>query len=286
MESPIYLIKSRSGETLIQGTAEQIAAWKKERRVNDKDELKRQGWLLYENDEAWSVIEAFPEISGPSAHAFICKKRKHNLWLFAGACSVALLGFILILVNQLMPAYDASRRIQASADSEAKAVGVAREAVLSKQKAESAASAALAQAEAEKELARKVMDELQQQVKRTGEAKAEASLLSAKLEEIKLTMPVAIRWRESLLNNDQVVCITNTSGMPLKLLASVYNAAGVQTRNQYSLTLEPAGLPGSTKESGVGESVKYYFKQGESLELTDVDDAKNYRFKAIRKTCP
>ena len=61
MEDPIYLIKSRSGDTLIQGTAEQVSAWIKQRRVTDKDELKRQGWYLYEKDEAWGVVSAFPE---------------------------------------------------------------------------------------------------------------------------------------------------------------------------------------------------------------------------------
>jgi hypothetical protein len=66
MDAPTYLIKSRSGEVLIQGTAEQVAGWVKEQRVSDKDEFQRQGWLLYEKDDAWSVIESFPELYGPS----------------------------------------------------------------------------------------------------------------------------------------------------------------------------------------------------------------------------
>ena len=89
MEPPVYLLKSRSGDTLIQGTAEQLAVWFKDQRITSKDELSRKGWVLYENDQAWALLEAFPEISGPSAHARLRLRQQRNLWILAGAHVVA-----------------------------------------------------------------------------------------------------------------------------------------------------------------------------------------------------
>jgi hypothetical protein len=96
MDAPIYQIKSRSGDTLIQGTAEQVSLWIKERRVGDKDELKRLGWVIYEKDEAWALIAAFPEFSGPSAHEAVRKIRRQNFWILAAALALSVLGLSLI----------------------------------------------------------------------------------------------------------------------------------------------------------------------------------------------
>ncbi len=99
-------------------------------------------------------------------------------------------------------------------------------------------------------------------------------------------MPIVVRWRDSYLNNGRkVFSVTNTSEATLKLLVSVYDVNGVQTRSQYPLTLAPAGLSDSTKESGVGEVVKHYFMQGEAVEFTDVDAAKDFRFNPIKFPC-
>lgn len=279
MEAPIYQIKSRSGDTLIQGTAEQVALWIKERRVGDKDELKRLGWVIYEKDEAWAVIAAFPEFSGPSAHEAARKLRRQNFWILAAALVVGVLGFILISVSLLLPAYDASQRIEASEEAQ-------RQAVVAKQKAEAEAKASAERAALAKEAELQAQANLEEQVKRTALVQAEAWKLGARLEQIKATMPVVVRWRESLLNKDKFVMITNTSDKSIKLLVSIYDAKGVQTKKQFPLTLEPAGLLGSTKESGVGEVIKHYFKKGESVELTDVDAGKEDRFTSVRIACP
>jgi len=286
MEAPIYQIKSRSGDTLIQGTAEQVALWIKERRVGDKDELKRLGWVIYEKDEAWAVIAAFPEFSGPSAHEAARKLRRQNFWILAAALVVGVLGFILISVSLLLPAYDASQRIEASEEAQRQAAVKEQQAVVAKQKAEAEAKASAERAALAKQAELQAQANLEEQVKRTALVQAEAWKLGARLEQIKATMPVVVRWRESLLNKDKFVMITNTSDKPIKLLVSIYDAKGVQTKKQFPLTLEPAGLLGSTKESGVGEVIKHYFKKGESVELTDVDAGKEDRFTSVRIACP
>lgn len=279
MEAPIYLIKSRSGEVLIQGSAEQVMGWVKERRVSDKDELKRLGWVIYEKDEAWAVISAFPELSGPSARAILRAIRKQNLWILSAAVAFGFLGFILISLNFLMPAYDASKRVEASIVAE-------RNAVIRMQEASEVAKAAEAEAGRQKAIAVRAEENLGAQVKEVRSVRAELAGLQSRLEGIKTTMPIVVRWRESLINNDQVVAISNTSDAPLKLLVSIYDANGVQTKKQFSLTLEAAGLAGSTKESGVGESIKHYFKTGESSEFTDVDARKDFRFRSVRSVSP
>jgi hypothetical protein len=278
MDSPAYLIKSRSGETLIQGTAEQVSAWLKEKRITDKDELKRIGWQVYENDEAWAALEAFPELTGPSAHAQLHVKRKQNSWILAAAAFVGLLGVMLILSNQLLPAYDASQRIADSAESE-------RQALTAKLKAEADAKDATEQAGKAREAMAKAENDLREQLRRTEIFQAEVSKLNIRIDQIKKTMPIVVRWRQSLVfNKDQVLVVTNTADEVTRLLVSIYDADGVQTDKQFPMTLAPAGLPGSTKESGVGETVKHYFKKGESAEFTDVDTGKDFRYTPVKYT--
>lgn len=278
MDSPAYLIKSRSGETLIQGTAEQVSAWLKEKRITDKDELKRIGWQVYENDEAWAALEAFPELTGPSAHAQLHVKRKQNSWILAAAAFVGLLGVMLILSNQLLPAYDASQRIADSAESE-------RQALTAKLKAEADAKDATEQAGKAREAMAKAENDLREQIRRTEIFQAEVSKLNIRIDQIKKTMPIVVRWRQSLIfNKDQVLVVTNTADEVTRLLVSIYDADGVQTNKQFPMTLAPAGLPGSTKESGVGETVKHYFIKGESAEFTDVDTGKDFRYTPVKYT--
>ncbi len=278
MDSPTYLIKSRSGETLIQGTAEQVSAWHKEKRITDKDELKRIGWRVYENDEAWAALEAFPELIGPSAHAQLHAKRKHNWWILAAAVFVGLLGVMLILTNQLLPAYDAGQRVAASAESE-------RQALVAKLKAEADAKGAIEQAGKTREAIARVEDALREQQKRTEIFQAEVSKLNTRIDQVKKTMPIVVRWRRSqIFHKDQVLVVTNTADKVTRLLVSIYDADGVQTNKQFPMTLEPAGLPGSTKESGVGETVKHYFEKGESAEFTDVDTGKDFRYTPVKYT--
>ncbi len=286
MEPPVYLIKSRSGDTLIQGTSEQVAAWFKDQRISSRDELKRQGWVLYENDQAWSAIEAFPEVSGPSAHARLKADKRRNLWILAAAAFFALVGLILVSVNFLLPAYDASRQIADSAAAARQAEAQSKQAVSDKHAAESVAKTALDVAEAQKQLAAQAAKKLEDEVARGAKLQGVIGGLEAQLEKIRKTMPIVIRWRESLINKNKVVVVTNSSTRPLKLLVSVYDENGVQTKKQYGLVLSPVGLNGSSKESGVGESVAHYFKKGESVEFTDVDAMKDFRFDSVRRAAP
>jgi hypothetical protein len=286
MEPPVYLIKSRSGGTLIEGTSEQVAAWLKDQRFSPKDELKRQGWVLYENDQAWSVIEAFPEISGPSAHARLRADKRRNLWILLAAGFFALVGLILISLNFLLPAYDASRQIADSAEAARQAVAQARQAAADKQAAESVAKSAVEVAEAQKQFAAQVAKKLDDEVARGAKLQGVIGGLEAQLEKISKTMPIVVRWRESLINKNQVVVVANTSNQTLKLLVSVYDQAGVQTKKQYGLNLDAVGLGGSVKESGLGESIAHYFKKGETVEFTYVEKGMSDRFYPVKSTAP
>jgi hypothetical protein len=286
MDAPTYLIKSRSGEVLIQGTAEQVAGWVKEQRVSDKDEFQRQGWLLYEKDDAWSVIESFPELYGPSGWVRLKVLRRRNYLILGAAFLFALIGFVLISASQLMPAYDASQRIAASKASEDAANFRSLEAKSAQVKAEQLAKAAAEAAGLDREKAKSAEVRLEGEISKTRDAQSQVTKLEKRLDEIKKTMPIVVRWRESLINSNQVLVVSSSSVRPLKLLVSIYDANGVQTREQYPLNLEPVGANGSTKESGIGESVKHYFKNGESAEFTDVDATKDFRYNPRKYVSP
>lgn len=286
MEPPVYQIKSRSGETLIHGTAEQVAAWFKDQRITSKDELSRKGWVLYENDQAWALLEAFPEISGPSAHARLRLRQQRNLWILAGSSLLAALGLLLIASAQLLPAYDASRQIAESAEAARQAELKETQAVAAKQRAQEITKSAQEEAEDHKRKAQVAAQKLAEQVGKSAQLLGVVNGLEAQLERIHKTMPIVVRWRESLINKNQVVVVANTSNETLKLLVSVYDQAGIQTKKQYGLILEPVGLNGSVKESGLGESIAHYFKEGETVEFTYVEKGKSDRFNPVKCSSP
>lgn len=286
MEPPVYLLKSRSGETLIQGTAEQLAGWFKDQRITSKDELSRKGWVLYENDQAWAHLEAFPEISGPSAHASLRRRQQRNLWILAGASLLAALGLVLIASAQLLPAYDASRQIAESAEAARQAELKEMQAVAAKQRAEAITKSAREETEDHKQKAQEAAQKLADQVGKNAQLLGVVNGLEAQLERIRKTMPIVVRWRESLINKNQVVVVANTSNQTLKLLVSVYDQGGMQTKKQYGLILDPVGLGGSVKESGLGESIAHYFKKGETVEFSYVEKGMSDRFYPVKSTAP
>jgi multidrug efflux pump subunit AcrA (membrane-fusion protein) len=193
---------------------------------------------------------------------------------------------ILISASQLMPAYDASRRIAASKASEDAANVRSLEAKSAQVKAEQVANAAAEAAGLDREKTKSAEVRLEAAVNQTREAQSKVTSLEKRLEDIKKTLPIAVRWRESLINSDQVLVVSSSAVRPLKLLVSVYDANGTQTRNQFPLTLSPVGMAGSTKESGIGETVKHYFKKGESAEFTDVDATKDFRYNPRKYVSP
>jgi hypothetical protein len=271
MADPIYQIRNKSGEVLIQGSAAQVAAWVKEKRVTEAHELQRQGWQLYEQDLAWSTLEAFPELSGPTGWARLKRLKRRNFWLLLSGLTLAAVGVGMIAMSQWLPAYDASQRIAASKAAEAKAL---RDAQVASARAETDRAKAAAAETKSEEAARKA-DQLS----------AEATALKDKIDKMEKAMPVVIRWRESLLSSKRVLIVVNTSDRPLRLLVSVYNDLGQQTTKQYPLNLKPVGFAGSEEQSGVGGAVAHYFVPGESVELTDVDTSRSFRYSPKKVKC-
>lgn len=122
MAEPVYQIRNKAGEVLIQGSAEQLAGWVKEKRVTEAHELQRQGWQLYEQDLAWGTLEAFPELSGPTGWARLKQLKRRNLWLLVAGVTLTVAGFVIIAWSHWLPAYYASQRIAASQSAETAAL--------------------------------------------------------------------------------------------------------------------------------------------------------------------
>lgn len=271
MAEPVYQIRNKAGEVLIQGSAEQLAVWVKEKRVTEAHELQRQGWKLYEQDLAWGTLEAFPELSGPTGWARLKQLKRRNLWLLLAGVTLTLAGFVIIAWSHWLPAYDASQRIAASQSAETAALRsaetAAERAAIDRRKAVAA--------EAKSEFA----------AQRAEQLSVESTVLKDQLDKVQKVMPVVIRWRESLLNSKRVLIVVNTSDQSLRLLVSVYDINGRQTKQQYPLNLDPVAKPGFVQESGVGEYVKHYFSTGESVELTDVDTSRSFRYSPKKVKC-
>jgi len=122
-------------------------------------------------------------------------------------------------------------------------------------------------------------------VRKVDQLSAEATALKVKIDKMEKAMPVVIRWRESMLSSKRVLIVVNTSDRPLRLLVSVYNDLGQQTTKQYPLNLKPVGFAGSEEQSGVGGAVAHYFVPGESVELTDVDTSRSFRYSPKKAKC-
>lgn len=271
MDAPVYQIRNKAGEVLIQGSAEQLAGWVKENRVTEAHELQRQGWQLYEQDLAWGTLKAFPELSGPTGWARLKQLKRRNLWLLLTGLTLAVAGFAVIALSHWLPAYDANQRIAASKSAEMAAL----------RNAETAAE--LATTDRRKAVAADA--KCAEAMHRAERLSAEVIVLKDILDKVQKTMPVVIRWRESLLNSKRVLIVANTSDQPLRLLVSVYDINGRQTMQQYPLNLDPVAKPGFVQESGVGEYVKHYFSTGEYVELTDVDTSTSFRYSPKKVKC-
>jgi hypothetical protein len=271
MAEPVYQIRNKAGEVLIQGTASQVAIWVREKRVTEAHEFQREGWQLYEQDLAWGTLEAFPELSGPTGWARLKQLKRCNLWLLVAGLSLTLAGLAVIAWSHWLPAYDASQRIAASKSAETAAL----------HNAETAAE----RAAIDRRKAFSAEVKCEEAVQRSERLSAEVIVLKDSLDKLQKTMPVVIRWRESLLNSKRVLIVVNTSDQPLRLLVSVYDINGRQTKQQYPLNLDPVSKPGFVQESGVGEYVKHYFSAGESVELTDVDNSRSFRYSPKKVKC-
>jgi len=121
-QKPIYIIKSRNGQILIQGDFSAIVSWLREKRIKNDDDLKRDGLHVLEKDELWGRVSDFPEIRKASdshelnfteregrralAHA---KKRTIRISIFAGV--ILLAGILLIAYDQLLPRYSEAKKL-------------------------------------------------------------------------------------------------------------------------------------------------------------------------------
>lgn len=287
MQEPTYTIKSKSGQLLVSGTARQVREWIREQRLSGSDEMQRKGWQLHESDEAWARLEAFPEFFGPSGWRVLEKRTGRMRGILIASVCAFLAGLSMVVVTQLMPAYDANLKIQASKDAEISAIRMAAKAKESQESAQAREKDALAVANLEKERALEAARRMDEQIKATANAESKAHELANQIEVMKKTMPIIVRWRKSYLDSGSTVMIvTNVSPTPLKLLVSIYDGKGVQTKKQFSLNMAPAGLVGAQAESGIGETVAHYFKRDEAAEFTDVDASKQFRFTSISYKCP
>jgi hypothetical protein len=270
--APTYIIKGRQGDVLVEGDAATVHKWLTEERITSKAEMRRRGVLLYEDDQAWAILEAFPEFAGPSAFAAVRRRARLGNWALAAAAVLALLGLGLVWISQGYPRYDASRQIEAAKEAQSSAVAaaaVSRKAALQAQAAEFSAREAQARAEEQARTA----------------ANAQRRLIG-EFEAYRRRLPVHVEWREAVFGKYSVMTVHNLSSEPLDLLVSVWGKDGIQTRRQFPMQMAPYGQAGYRQETGRGETVSHEFTPGEVAELTDVGQDKREQYRPSKFTCP
>jgi hypothetical protein len=130
--APTYVVKGRHGAVLVEGDAATVRKWLAEERISSKAEMRRRGVLLYEDDEAWAVLEAFPEFAGPFAFDVVRRRARLAFWLLIFAAVLAAIGLGGLWVTQGYPRYDASQQIAKAKEAQ----GAAEAAAVSSRKAE------------------------------------------------------------------------------------------------------------------------------------------------------
>jgi len=270
--APTYIVKGRQGDVLVEGDAASVRKWLTEERITSKAEMRRRGLLLYEDDEAWAVLEAFPELAGPSAFEAVRRRARLGNWALAAAAVLLVIGLGLLWVSQGYPRYDASRQVEAAKEAQSSAEAAAatsRKATLQAQAAEITAREAQARAE---EQARTTVNSQRR--------------LIGEFEAYRRRLPVYVEWREAVFGKYSVMTVHNLSSEPLDLLVSVWGKDGMQTRRQFPLQIAPYGQAGFKQETGRGETVSREFAPGEVAELTDVGQGKREQYNPSKFTCP
>lgn len=270
--SPTYIVKGRHGEVMVEGDAATVRRWLDEARITSKEEMRRKGVVLYEDDVAWAVLAAFPEFAGPSAFAAVSRRARVARWCLGAAIIIALFGLAGLWFSQGYPRYDASRQIEAARVAQVaaeRAAVVSRGAELQSKAAEESARRAQAQAEG-----------------RLAAGAVAYQGLSKDFENFRRRLPVHVDWSDAFFGKYKVMKVHNLSAEPLDLLVSVWLADGTQTKRQYAMKLAPYGEGGFIQETGRGERVSYEFSPGEVAELTDVGQGKKEQCLPARFACP
>jgi len=121
-QKPIYSIKSRNGQILIQGDFSAIVTWLREKRIKNDDDLKRDGLHVLEKDELWGRVSDFPEIRKASGshdlnfteregrRALHLARARANIWLLISGV-IFLLGIGLVCYDQVIPRYTEAQRV-------------------------------------------------------------------------------------------------------------------------------------------------------------------------------
>jgi hypothetical protein len=270
--TPTYIVKGRQGDVLVEGDAAAVRKWLTEERITSKAEMRRRGVLLYEDDEAWAILEAFPEFAGPSAFEAVSRRARLGNWALAAAAVLALIGLGLLWISQGYPRYDASRQIEA-----------AKEAQSSAEAAAAASRKAALQAQAAEFSAREAQARAEEQARTTANSQRR---LIGEFEAYRRRLPVYVEWREAVFGKYSVMTVHNLSSEPLDLLVSVWGKDGVQTRRQFPMKVAPYAQAGFKQETGRGETVSHEFAPGEVAELTDVGQAKQEQYRPSKFTCP
>jgi hypothetical protein len=270
--APTYVVKGRHGAVLVEGDAATVRKWLAEERINSKAEMRRRGVLLYEDDEAWAVLEAFPEFAGPSAFDVVRRRARLAFWLLIFAAVLAAIGLGGLWVTQGYPRYDASQQIAKAKEAQ----GSAEAAALSSRKAE-------LQARNSETQSREAQARAEEQTRTVANAHRR---LIGDFEAYRRRLPVYVEWREAVFGKYMVMTVHNLSSESLDLLVSVWGKDGIQTRWQFPMKIAPYGQAAFKQETGRGETVSHEFAPGEVAELTDVGQAKQEQYRPSKFTCP
>lgn len=257
---------------MVEGDAATVRKWLEEARITSKAEMRRTGIVLYEDDVAWAVLDAFPEFTGPSAFAAVSQRARVAKWCLGAAIILTLVALAGLWFAQGYPRYDASRQIEA-----------ARVAQVAAERAAEASRAAELRSKAAEESARRDQAQADARLKA---GSAAYQRLSNDFDGYRRRLPVYVVWGEAFFGSYKVMKVHNLSSDPVELLVSVWREDGTQTKWQYPMKLAPYGEAGFIQETGRRERVSHEFTPGEAAELTDVGQGKKEQYLPAKFVCP
>ena len=269
---PTYVVKGRHGDVMVEGDAATVRKWLDEARITSRAEMRRKGIVLYEEDTAWAVLDAFPEFAGPSAFAAVSQRARVAKWCLGAAIILTLVALAGLWFAQGYPRYDASRQIEA-----------ARVAQVAAERAAEASRAAELRSKAAEESARRDQAQADARLKA---GSAAYQRLSNDFDGYRRRLPVYVVWGEAFFGSYKVMKVHNLSSDPVELLVSVWRVDGTQTKWQYPMKLAPYGEAGFIQETGRRERVSHEFTPGEAAELTDVGQGKKEQYLPAKFVCP
>lgn len=217
-----YKVK-RNDETCFEGGIDELKAWLRDKRISSDDEIKKNGYVVLEGEELWSLVKDRSELGFNPVHerAQIRKIRVSLMWLSGIAALSLIAAGCLFYINFITPAievHEISKRLDAENAERIRQL-------------DDRLQATLAKAQVEMKLTQSRLDEIARRIPKLGEGVQTAAQIATKaeLEAIRADAKRILDWYETRISkiekaqqtgvapNSQVV-ISNKSGSPRSVL--------------------------------------------------------------------